>query len=180
MRGVVSDLVSPQRLAELLPGLLQDDEFAVGFVSAFDAVVAPIHHSLDNLDAYLDPSLAPEDFLTWLGDWVGVRLEENWSLERKRVVVLGAFEVYRWRGTLQGLTRQLELFGGVEAEIDEPGGVSWTSDEDGELPGSDELRMVIRVRPLDGGTVDMDRVEAIVAGAKPVHLVHEIQVVDGG
>jgi len=178
MRGVVDDLPSPQALAEMLPGLLQDDEFAARFVSAFDVVVAPIHLALDNLDGYLDPTLSPEDFLGWLGGWVGVELEENWPLERKRRIVLEAFDIHRWRGTMVGLKRQLELFAGVDADIDEPGGVSWSRDPDGDLPGSDNPRILVRVRAVDGGPVDVGRVEAIVNSAKPVHLVHEIQVVD--
>jgi phage tail-like protein len=91
-RGLVRGLISPHPLGSSLPALFQEDDFTQRFVSAFDAVLAPIFAALDNFPAYLDPWLAPEDFLEWLGSWFGIVLDESWSLARRRALITRAFE----------------------------------------------------------------------------------------
>ena len=52
--------------------------------------------TLDCLEYYIDPALAPSDFLDWLGSWVGILLDESWPVERRRDAILaGADEDYR-------------------------------------------------------------------------------------
>ncbi|HEY0494089.1 MAG TPA: phage tail protein, partial [Candidatus Dormibacteraeota bacterium] len=102
-RGLVNSLASPHPLGQYLPGLYQEDDFAQRFLSAFDSALAPIFVTLDNLNAYMDPWLAPEDFLDWLGSWFGLTLDESWSVQRRRTLVANAFEFYRMRGTSRGL-----------------------------------------------------------------------------
>ena len=83
-RGHLPDLVSPHPLGERLPALYQEDSFTQRLLAAMDQVLAPVLGSLDSLDAYLDPSLAPEDFLHWLAGWLGFALDESWPLERSK------------------------------------------------------------------------------------------------
>src|SRR2546423_13197451 len=104
-RGLVKTLISPHPLANSLPALFQEDDFTQRFVSAFDAALAPVLATLDNLPAYLDPWLAPEDFLEWLASWFGMALDESWSLERRRgagAQTLGLFPVRGAGGGLPG------------------------------------------------------------------------------
>lgn len=72
MRGVLPDLPSPVPLLHRLPGVLQEDDFLQRFLGAFDSGFAPVVATLDSLHAYVDPHLAPADFLDWLSGWVGV------------------------------------------------------------------------------------------------------------
>ena len=74
MRGLVAGLDGTHPLGPALPALYQEDVTAQRFLSAFDDALAPILCTLDNIDAYFDPRLAPEDFLDWLGGWVGLSL----------------------------------------------------------------------------------------------------------
>ena len=71
-------LVSPHPLGAYLPALYQEDEFAQRWTSGLDVVLAPIFHSMDNIEAYLDPRLAPADFLDWLASWMGLVADETW------------------------------------------------------------------------------------------------------
>ncbi len=119
-RGLVRSLISPHPLGESLPALYQEDDFTQRFVSAFDAALAPIFASLDNLPAYLDPWLAPEDFLEWLGGWFGIVLDESWSTARRRALVSRAFEFYRLRGTAGGLKEQVEVLTGGSVDLRRP------------------------------------------------------------
>ena len=180
MRGLVPGLPSPHPLGPALPGIYQEDDFTQRFVGALDEVLAPIFGTLDNFDSYLDPSLAPDDFVAWLGTWVGAMLDDSWSVDRRRAVVASAVDLYRMRGTAASLAAQIEIHTGGSVEIVENGGTAWSVDADGELPGSPGPAMIVRVHVPDPKTVDVARLETLVAAAKPAHVAHRIEVVAGG
>ncbi|MDQ6709642.1 MAG: phage tail protein [Candidatus Dormibacteraeota bacterium] len=176
-RGVVASLASPHPLGQFLPSLYQEDDFAQRFLSAFDAALAPIFATLDNLNAYLDPWLAPEDFLDWLGSWFGLALDEAWSVERRRALVANAFEFYRMRGTSNGLKAHVEVFTGGTVEITDTGGLATSTTAGAPFPGSPNFAVLVRVEVEDPTAMNMARLEALVAAAKPAHVTHKIQVV---
>jgi phage tail-like protein len=177
VRGALEGLESPHPLGAALPGLYHDDDFLQRFTSALDQVLAPILSTLDNLTAYFDPFLAPSDFVPWLAEWVGLKLDEDWPLERQRALVARSFEIHRWRGTAKGLAAQVALFTGCEPEVVDSGGCSWSSTPGATPPGSSEPRVIVRIRTADPASVDRDRLDQIVAEAKPAHVTHEIEVV---
>ena len=79
-----------------------------GSTQAFDAELAPIISTLDNLSAYFDPKLTPEDFLGWLASWVALDLDETWDVAQRRAAALAAVDILRRRGTATGLADELE------------------------------------------------------------------------
>ncbi len=87
MRGEIDGLASPAPLGDTLPGIYQDDDLTQRMVEAFDHVLAPILCTLDNIETYFDPSLAPTDFAEWLASWVGLVLDESWPQHRQRSLV---------------------------------------------------------------------------------------------
>jgi phage tail-like protein len=176
MRGLIDGLESPRPLGEALPALFQEDGFAQRFTAAFDEVLAPVFCTLDNLDAYFDPNLAPADFIAYLAGWVGLNLDENWPVERQRALIAQAAELYRWRGTTKGLAAHVALYTGTEPEILDSGGCESSKTPGAPLPGTAEHRVTVRVRVADPSSVDRRRIEAIVAAAKPAHVLHEIEV----
>ena len=175
-RGVVDGLASPHPLGAQLPGLYLEDGFVQRLTEAFDDVLAPVFSTLDSLWAYLDPTLAPPDFLEWLAEWVGVSLDENWPLERRRDLVAGAAGLYARRGTAHALAQQVQLYAGVVPEIEESGGVATSATAGGAVPGLPEPRLVVRVRVPDPSAVDARRLDAIVAESKPAHVPHQVEV----
>ena len=177
MRGAVDGLASPCPLGERLPGLYRDDDLAQRLTAAFDESLAPVLAALDNFSAYLDPALAPADFLEWLAGWVGVALDENWPPERQRDLVARAAELYRRRGTAGALADQVALYTGAVPEIVESGGVAWSATPGEELPGSEEPSLVVRVQVPDPSQVDTGRLETIVAEARPAHVPVTVEVV---
>ena len=180
MRGLVAGLGTPHPLGPALPALYQDDDFAQRLLAGLDDVMAPIYSTLDNFDAYLDPHLTPDDFLAWLGGWVGIALDESWDVERRRAIVGRAVDLYRMRGTALGLAGQVEIQTGGHVEIVENGATGWSVDPGGELPGSPEPLVVVRVTVPDPKGVDAQRLDALVATAKPAHVMHRIEIVKGG
>jgi phage tail-like protein len=176
-RGAVSGLSSPWPTIASLPGLYQDDELASALTGALDEVLAPALTTIDNIAAYLDPALTPEDFLDWLAGWVGIVLDETWPLERRRALVAAAAQLYRKRGTTAGLAMHLRLFAGGEFEITESGGATWSATAGAAAPGDPSFSVTVRLRPPKKAAVDIARVEALVAAEMPAHVVHRIEIV---
>jgi len=177
-RGLVPSLISPHPLGQTLPALYQEDDFTQRFVSAFDAALAPIFAALDNFPTYLDPWLAPEDFLEWLAGWFGIVLDESWSLTRRRALVTRAFEFYRMRGTASGLKEQVEVLTGGSVDLHETGGVASSTTAGGALPGSPNFALLVRVTVDDSARISLARLDALVMAAKPAHVTHKVEVVN--
>jgi phage tail-like protein len=171
----VDGLASPHPLADGLPGIYQEDDLTRRLLAAFDDMLAPVFLSLDDLAAYLDPMLTPEDFLEWLAGWVGVLLDENWPIERRRAFVAQAVQLYRQRGTRRGLEAHVRMFTGGDVTIEDTGGVSWSATSGGAPPGRSgyAIRVVLSGGP---GPIDRGRLDTLVATAKPAHVVHTLEV----
>ncbi len=173
MRGVVPGLENPHPLGLALPALYHEDEFTQRWLAGLDEVLAPVLSTLDNIDAYFDPWLAPEDFVSWLGTWVGVAIDENWSPARRRALVAGAAELYRARGTAAGLAAEVAMYTGSTPEIVESGGAVWSGQPEGALPGDPSCTVTVRIA---GSAADLERLDRIVARAKPAHVTHTIEI----
>jgi phage tail-like protein len=176
-RGHVDGMASPAPMGPTLPGLYQEDKFTQDFVSAFDEIMAPIMSTIDNFSAYLDPALTPEDFLDWLAGWVGVLLDETWPIERRRAFVAIASQLYKTRGTAAGLAAQVRLFTAGEVSIEESGGSAWSPTADAEPPGTADFSVTVKVKPPAKAKIEVARLNALVAAAKPAHVKHTVEVV---
>ena len=172
----LSDLPPRYSLLEGLPAVFHEDDFLPRFVGGFDAVLSPVHAATDDLDAYLDPRLAPPDFLEWLGRWLGLEVNRRWPIQRRREFVAQAVDVYRWRGTTEGIERAVELYTGHTPEVTDSGGVSASNQPQGDLPGSRGPVVKVVVRTPDA-SIDANLVDRIVAEVKPAHVSHEVQIV---
>jgi phage tail-like protein len=172
MRGLVPGLDTPYPLGAQLPAVLQEDVVTMLLTSGLDEVLAPVIGALDSLYGYLDPALAPPDFLNWLGGWVGLDEEEDWPPHRRREFVAAAVDLYRVRGTAAGLRRHVELVSGGEVELADTGGVTW-SQTPTEPADDPPPSITVTVR---GGEADRAAVEALIATAKPAHVEHHVEV----
>jgi phage tail-like protein len=97
---------------EYLPAPYHADPFIGRFLLIFESILGPIERMIDSLASYFDPRVAPAELLPWLASWVGLELDENWPLERRRQLVAWAVTLYRWRGTRRGLREYLRLYTG--------------------------------------------------------------------
>lgn len=176
MRGTVPGLASSVPLQLRLPGVLQDDEFLQRFLGAFDAGFAPVIATLDGLAGYVDPWLAPEDFLGWLAGWVGVELDDAWSVAQRRAVVAGAALVHRRRGTVPGIVDALSLAFDCEVQVTESGGCNWSATPGTTPPGAATPSLDVRIFVGDPASIDLRRVEALIESVKPAHVAHAFEV----
>lgn len=180
MRANVNDPRSPNPLADQLPAVYQEDSFGLRFASGFDVVLGPLMIVLDCLDAYFSPWLAPEDFLDWLGRWIGAELDGDEPLEIRREAIASAVTMHRRRGTAFGLATAVRLAIGVTPEIIESGGSAWSARPLGPFPGNREPDLRVVVRVPDPNTINRVRLEAVVAAASPAHMPYAIDVIGTG
>jgi phage tail-like protein len=173
------ELKSPHPIGESLPGLFQEDDFAQRFTSGLDGVLAPVFLTIDNFDAYLDPSITPEDFIEWLAQWVGMAIDENWPIARQRNLIRSAVDLYSRRGTKRGIAELIEIYTGFTPEIEDSGGVSTSEAPGAALPGGPEYKMTVTVTVPDPDSIDRGRLSALIGSAKPAHVNHELEVVKG-
>jgi phage tail-like protein len=179
VRGMVEGLVPPHRYADQLPAALQEDEFCLRMMSAFDEVIAPVYWTLDCWDSYMDPALAPEDFVEWLAAWVGVDIDETWSLERRRQLIQDAVVLYRVRGTRDGLAAHVRLYSGISPEIVDSGGAVWSQTAGSPMPGSPQPQLTVRVRVDDPAAVKQSTLSRIVASSRPAHVPFRVEILVG-
>lgn len=179
MRGTQDGPSSPHSLLELLPSVYASDELARRLVSAFDDTLAPVFLSLDNFAGYLDPALAPTDFLSWLGGWVSAVDETTLPEQRRRALVARAVELHAMRGTATGMAELVKLVTGRTAEITESGAVTWSAEPGTAPPGRQEGEVVVRVRGEGAEQVDPRVLESVVATTRPAHIGYRIETAPG-
>jgi len=168
---------SPHPFSDMLPAMFHEDDLVLAFVAGLDDVLVPALVLLDCLSAYIDPVLAPVDFLAWLAGWVGLSLDQRWPATRRRALVRQATELYRWQGTARGLSAHVELCTGAGPEIVDPGGVAWSQTPRAPLPGRSGAEIVVRVREADAAGTDASELAAIVAAASPANIAHRVEIV---
>jgi phage tail-like protein len=177
MRGMIEGLETPHPIGLELPGLFHDDDFTQRFTAALDDVIAPIFLTLDAIEAYVDPWLAPEDFLTWLSEWLGIPIEEDLPEQQRRMLVARAATLYGWAGTARGIADLVEAYTGIRPQVEDTGGASWSATPDGALPGNDQFAVTVRIATDDAASVDVPRVERLLAGFVPASVVATVEVV---
>lgn len=183
-RRTTLDVPVTQPMIRALPAIYQDGAFLERFTAGLDAVLAPVLATLDCLHAYVDPHSAPDDFVAWLGAWVGVDIGEDWTSTRSRRLVAAAADLFARRGTASGLSDEIRLYTGGRASIGDPGQV-WTSS----VPTSDDVRAQRRnadrsvrvvVDVADAASVNWPALQELVRAAVPAHLPVAIELRHAG
>jgi phage tail-like protein len=104
-----------------LPATYMEDsigrEFLERFLSVFESLSFDMEQNIVRLARYFDPHSVEASFLNWLGSWLAVSWDENWSENKKRTFIAHAYELYKSRGTLQGLKAMVEFFTDRKAAI---------------------------------------------------------------
>ncbi len=167
---------------EHLPALYQDDEFMGQFLLIFESIMKPIENTVDNLPWYLDPLLIPASLLPWLSSWVALSLDQNWPLERRRLLLRSATELYRWRGTKRGLAEYLRIYTGSLPEISEyiPGmkldqeTILGTNTRLGSSGAGHHFTVTLELEGDSG--INSDTVRAIIEAQKPAHTAYTLEI----
>lgn len=87
-----------------------DAAFLRRFLALFDGLVSEMETRAAFRHVLLDPRGTPEDMLPWLASFLGMALDDRWPVEARRTLVAEAAWLFRYRGTVAGLTRFLEIY----------------------------------------------------------------------
>jgi phage tail-like protein len=106
-----------------LPAVYSEDseaaDFTERFLSIFDAGTEDLDALIDRFPALLNPESVPAEVLPWLGSFFGMVFDSGWSEETRRALLVKAPELFRRRGTPQGLKETLSIIYGKEPAIRE-------------------------------------------------------------
>ncbi len=72
-----------QRLVDLLPPSLAEDDFTNGFVSILDHVRSSVVGKIDGASHYFDPTVAPVEFVRMLAGWLNLHVPSWWTEDRR-------------------------------------------------------------------------------------------------
>ena len=155
-----------------LPGIYQESHFLGRFLLIFEHILSPIDRTAGATWAYFDPGLTPDDFLPWLGSWLGLALDVRIPEENRRAVVIHSPELWRWRGTKRGLRQFIHLYTGVEPEIVEP--------TLSEIASNRNLayRFTVRVPLPPGSPITRAYIDTIVEAEKPAFAGCTIEITE--
>jgi phage tail-like protein len=114
---------------QYLPAVYREDpvsaDFLARFLSIFDTIRGRTSHQITDIARLFDPMATPAnppnvggtDFLAWLSGWLGLSLQSNWPVHKRRELVRQAHRLFALRGTPEGLKLQLELYTGYKPRI---------------------------------------------------------------
>ncbi|RYG22715.1 hypothetical protein EON82_16275, partial [bacterium] len=102
------DLEFPRiSLRRYLPAVFGNDpvsaEFTDRLLAIYDSGFREIEGQIDTQARLYDPMSTPTAMLSWLGGWIGVPLERQWSEAKRRQILKAASARLDVRGTLPGL-----------------------------------------------------------------------------
>lgn len=87
-----------------------DADFLRRFLAICDGLVDELEGRSAARQVLLDPHATPEDMLPWLASFLGMTLDERWPAAARRTLVAEAAWLFRFRGTVAGLQRFLEIY----------------------------------------------------------------------
>ncbi len=106
---------------DLLPGVFRRDpaagQFLERFLALFEHVLTGIEDRYEAFSRELNPDAAPREVIDWLACLVDLAFDPSWPLEKRRALVASAMELYRIRGTPEGIARYVEVYTGVRPVI---------------------------------------------------------------
>jgi len=135
MRGLISEqepgaLGIAAALRQAVPAVYQEDPLFMLLCAAFDDLIAPLVTAVDCFDAYLDPYLAPADFLPWLAALVGYQDSAPADADALRAQIATAVRDHARRGTATSVREAAARAAGVpveQVELEDPGGTRWSA-----------------------------------------------------
>ncbi|MBM3237384.1 hypothetical protein FJZ31_13925 [Candidatus Poribacteria bacterium] len=124
-----------------LPGIYQEDaasrDFLERFLSLFEMFFFNLEEEIFSVTKYFDVNATPfeegtpeKDFLTWLSSWLAVAFDENWTEAQKRKLLAAVPELYKKRGTREGLEAFIKIYTEKEPIIFEQFQLNCIKDDD--------------------------------------------------
>ena len=95
------------------------EDFTERFLANFDASIEDIDAAITRFPALLASSSVPSEVLPWLGSFLDVAFDPDWSDCRRRAILSALPLLYPQRGTLAGLTATIDTVFHIKPAIRE-------------------------------------------------------------
>ncbi len=95
------------------------EDFTERFLANFDASIEDADAAITRFPALLAVASVPGAVLPWLGKFLDVAFDPDWSDRRRRCILKELPELYRQRGTLSGLAETIRQIFGIKPAIHE-------------------------------------------------------------
>jgi phage tail-like protein len=90
----------------------QTASFLRRYLALFEGMLGELEARADARHALIDSRSAPAELLPWLAGFLGLVLDERWPEATRRTMIAEAARLFRFRGTVPGLSRFLEIYTG--------------------------------------------------------------------
>lgn len=105
-------------LIAYLPPIYQQDEdhspFLERFLAMFSTFFDDMEDKIDRISSHFDPDAVSGTYLEWLGRWLAITDHEAWGETKLRLLIKQAPELYKLRGTREGMMNMLKIYTGSE------------------------------------------------------------------
>ena len=91
------------------------NSFLSRYLAIFQTIYGEMEEKLQNSGRLLDSRCVDGELLSWLAGWLDVGNVHIWPEERLRSFLLQAVDLYKLRGTREGILRTAELYTGSPA-----------------------------------------------------------------
>ena len=146
-----------------LPIIFQEEDGFLGrFLLGFEETWEMLEQRQDNLAMYFATQTAPPFLLSWLANWVGAKDEILLPENRLRTWLAEAVELYRWRGTKEGLAKMINACTGCKAEVN--------------ALETDPFVLQINITSSTELRINRDLVENLIRVYKPAHMGYTLKV----
>jgi phage tail-like protein len=164
-----------------LPAIYREDGregYTYRLLSLFGDELQELEYEIDGLHNYLSPERTRAEILPWLASWVALALDETWPESRRRELIRRIVDLYKWRGTIEGIKTFVEIYTGIRPEIIEPFKAGWvigirsTIGEDTKIyePSEDPHSFSVIVNSFEKLTAEQkQKIMAVVELQKPAH-----------
>jgi phage tail-like protein len=117
--------VSRQSLMRFLPRIFQQTEMEGGgtFLRSFLNIIQHVYDSystrLSRIHELYDPRTTDAEFLPWLGSWLAIGLNPDWTELQRRQMLLAATQLFPIRGTARAVAEFVRIYVGANVVIEE-------------------------------------------------------------
>lgn len=116
--------VSRQSLLGFLPQVFQQAamegaSWLRGFLYIIQHVYDSASFRLESIHELFDPRTADPEFLPWLGGWLAIALNPDWTTLQRRQMLLAATQLFPDRGTARAVREFVRIYAGANVEIEE-------------------------------------------------------------
>ena len=148
------------------------------YLAMFDGFLGQLEVDSNTRERLVEPDATPTEWLNWLASFIGMELDGRWPEATQRAILAEAAWLFRFRGTVPGLRRFLELCTGAQVIVMETFRVRGPDISAPSFAAKAHRFSVLIAASLS--TEQLEVVRHILDVHRPAHTLAEVCTVDTG